>query len=182
MEPSDLLLVQTIAVLRLERWSAADVGSGIQQQDRDLLIRGQLYQLPKVRFEIPHHRLAPPIIAVVSAQSILVIEYCIDLGGQFRAISIRLAGTVDRSSYHIVDPQTGELLVHPGSDRRRSLDLTIGTLFQKLIVTGIQNDQVGLVQQHFAHDRQQPIAGVRHSSAIDHVPGMARVGRFQIQF
>ena len=65
--------------------------------------------------------------------------------------------------------------------RRSFFDHVIGSVFQKLIVTGVEHDQVWLIIEYLFNDRRQAIAGIRNTAAIDDVVLPGLVGRPKAQ-
>ena len=62
---------------------------------------------------------------------------------------------------------------------RSLFEITVSAILQELVVTGMHDDQVRLMPQHLFQNRHHPIAGVRHSAAVDHVPLAIRLRRIQ---
>jgi hypothetical protein len=60
--------------------------------------------------------------------------------------------------------------------------MPVRSIFQKLIVTGVHNDQIGLVLEYFVQDRDKSIACVRDPATIDDFKPSLRFRGMERQF
>ena len=58
----------------------------------------------------------------------------------------------------------------------------VGAIFEKLVVAGGDDNQVGIVLKHFVQEVSQPVAGVRQATAVNGFVDVLRVaaGQFNL--
>ncbi|MDP7204872.1 MAG: hypothetical protein QGH11_04850 [Pirellulaceae bacterium] len=167
---------QSLAMLALERREVFQVARRRDQHHGDTLLVCQAYHPPEVELEQGGNLVSLEVISLVGTGADRVIEYLIDLArqGSLRSALGRWAKSFIEESEKTAagGQQCGFFEQH-----RAFLPIRESDFLEKLVVAGIDDQQVRIQGQQLLTDRCHPVTGITDPPRVDHFPPVRWIGQ-----
>jgi len=180
VDARDVLLGEAAPVLRLEGRAVAQVADRVDENHLDVLGGGAFDDASKVEAKVLDNTAPTFLVAMVRFEPAAVIEQRVHLLRQDGARLIdRLRGRPRQpqptGAQEREEARTGQQPVRRSHRFRQVLHVRVGPILEEFVVPRVDHDEVGRVAQHLLENRQEAVARIRHTAAVDDFP--APIGR-----
>ena len=113
------------------------------------------------------------IVPVVVVRTDRRIQSCDDVVAQIRhggGVIPAGANAVDRTIEDGIETRPGYCRAQSPNSGRHCDDTAVGSGFEKFVLAGVDDKEVGVIPDQFFHQQGNPIGGVADPAGVDHLP------------